>query len=91
MPRGGRGYPVFLVALHSSSTAPCVWEQGKEHFGYPVQNNSQGYEWFFVPRTGCIFVDGDSPLTMPVIEPQHVCAVYRALGHRFAWLIFTQP
>lgn len=64
---------------------------GKKSFGLPVQNNSQGYKWFFVPRTGCIFVDSDSSPNMPVIEPRHVCAVYKALGHRFAWLILTQP
>lgn len=70
-----------------------------ELLGRPLQNNRQvsGFSsssfslslFFFVPRTGCIFVDNDSSLSMPVIEPWHVCTVYKALGHGLAWLVPT--
>lgn len=69
----------------------CLGVGKGELLGSPIQNNSQGYEWFFVPRTECIFVDSDSLQNTPVLEPQYVCAIYQALGHRLAWLILTQP
>lgn len=31
----------------------------------------------FVPRIGCIFVDGDSSLNTPGAEPRRVCAVHK--------------
>lgn len=85
---GGRSCPGGPPFKFSST---CAWGQGKERCWAPCLNNSQGYEWFFVPRTGCIFVDNDSSSNLPVIEPQHVCTVYKALGQRFAWPILIQP
>lgn len=64
----------------------------KRAAGHPVQNNSHGYEWFFVPRIGCIFVDGDSSLnTARSRTTAYTIAVHKALGRRLAWLVLTRP
>lgn len=81
VPRGGERLSSWGLPFKFNCTV-CLGGRERRAIGYAVQNNSQGYEWFFVPRAGCIFVDSDSSLKTPVTEPRHVCAVYKALGHR---------
>lgn len=53
--------------------ASCLEARRGELSYRPVQNNSQGTEWFSVPRTGYIFVDTDSSLNVPVITVVYLC------------------
>ena len=80
MPGGEKARLVLLGSLIQVQQGRVSGGREKRAAGYPVQNNSHGYERFFVPRIGCIFVDGDSSLNTPGAEPRRVCAVHKALG-----------
>lgn len=91
MPGGEEARLVLLGSTIQVQQGRVSGGREKRAAGYPVQNNSHGYERFFVPRIGCIFVDSDSSLNTPGAEPRRVCAVRKALGRRLAWLVLTQP
>lgn len=85
------------LPVHPLSTSTYLSRSGREGLLVsPLQNNREvggfSFSFFFllIPRTGCIFVDNDSSLSIPVIEPRHVCTVYKALGHGLDWLVPTQ-